>query len=229
MFRQRRRSRSIFCGLIVVLIAATTGSAHAGTWMVNGANVTSKLLPSAGTVEVEEVGVSKERYMTLASKILGISFEDRCTEVLLVGAKLEPEGKITPGSKAKFSGCKGFLEKEPSPACEPKTEGEKGVIRTKALTGSLGTSELVLVPLEGEILKVYEMSKECPLGAKIPVTGQLALNDGNGILSTEKVSHLIESGNATKISVLGNAASISGSAWLELAGEHKGLTWSGLP
>jgi hypothetical protein len=226
------RLSGLGCALLALSILAfgiLPGLANADTWMVNKANVTSTLLPAIQTAEVEEMSGTKEKYMSLTSKVLGVSFEVRCTAVELVGAKLETEGRVTSGSKAKFSGCVTYIKGLLSPPCEPHTGAEKGVIRTKALKGGLSGGVIVLVPVEGKLIKVYEMGEECALGEQIPVEGQLSLKDGNGEIGSEKITHLVESGPSTVLTIFTGPVTLAGSAWLELAGAHKGMTWSGLP
>lgn len=223
----------LWAGLLLIFLQASAGIAQGDTWMVGGANVTSKLTPSLQTAEVEEMPGTGENYMSMKTEILKVKMETRCTGIEIVGAKLETEGRITSGSKGKFTGCTMYINGKLSPPCEPHFLTEKGVIKTVALKGVLSGGVLTLQPVEGTLLKTFEMSEECAVGEKIPVFGVLSLQDGNGIIATEKTTHLIINGPSTSMWVISNvpehAVSLAGSAVLQLTGEHKGLTWSGLP
>ncbi len=213
------------------MLGAETGVAHADTWMIQGAKVTSELKPTVQTKEVEEISGKKERYVAMASEILKVKMEVRCTGIELTGAKLEVGGAITTGSKARFTGCIMFVNGKLTPACEPHTKAEKGVIVTKELMGSLVSGVLHLKPVSGEILKVFEMSEECAVGEQIPILGTLSLKEGSGEIANERITHLLEEAPETAMWVISKTLeheiTLFGSAVMELSGVHKGLTWSG--
>jgi hypothetical protein len=215
--------------LTLVFFAIAPHAAIADTWSVEGIDVTSEPGPGLQAVEVEEVSETKERYLSMATKLLGATIENRCTEVKFLGAALGPEGTITVGARAEFSGCSFYIEGTLAPECEPHSPGSNnGVIVTHELKGSIGKEILTLSPRVGNVLKAYKTGPECPIGEEIVVWGSLLLRDVNEEIGVEEPTHLIE-GVGTSITVFSNPVTLTGSAVIGLSGESKGLKWSASP
>jgi hypothetical protein len=170
-----------------------------------------------------------------------------CTNVAFVGnPKLQLEGKVSP-AKVTFTGCITKLNTVTSAPCKPHSKGAaegtittetgKGLIQLSAGAGSEGAT--LITPETGEtfvtiVLGVEGEKNECAIGEKLPVSGKLGLADCNKKFSTEEPEHLIvESTTLTDLWVLNKTAehkaTIDGSAWVKLGGEHEGLKWAGLP
>jgi hypothetical protein len=221
-------------GLCVILLgvmafAADATHAESGAkWLIEGVDAAS--LPASIDAEIEYSSGS------LLTEILGIAVEILCTEGKLVGMKLEGEGKVTNGGKAKFFGCSVDLEGSPS-ACTPHSIGAPvATIETNNLKGLLalvlaGVASTVVVAKEGTTLANIDMGEECPVGENVPVRGTLALADSG--LATQSVNHLVvENASHSDLWVLSKTAehkaTLDGSAWIFLqGGEHLALKWSG--
>jgi hypothetical protein len=229
------RNRSKAFGLLVLIVCAVTlgtGSAQAevgASWKVEGAKVTSSLLPALAVKEVEAGG------LTLLTKIAGIKVEVSCTSLQPVGIKLETEGKLTNGGQLRFFGCLTKLNEKSNSQCEPSNEGkEPGAILTKPGKGLLVLIEskgvIQIEPKEGETLATIETGEECAVGQKINVIGKLTLKDS--ALGTEVDTHLFAEGATTELWVNSKTAehkaTIDGSAIIRLAGTHTELPWSGV-
>ena len=65
----------------------------------------------------------------------------------------------------------------------------------------------------------------------MPLIGRLTLSVSN--LGNEEAAHLFTQGPLTELWLISKTeehkVTLDGSGMLELAGEHKGLTWSGVP
>jgi hypothetical protein len=200
-------------------------------WKVAGANVTSTLLPALQITQIENNTIS-----VLTRVIFNI--EILCTGIQIVGAKLEVEGRITPGFKIKKTGCNNKIEGKLSKTCIPSSAGQPaGTVETVGLKGLLvlhGTEGLIRIePLEGENLIVYKFGEECALPESMPLKGKLFLTDCQGALGTEQVTHLFSQGALTDLFMLSktaeHAATVDGSLIFGLTGAHAGLAWSGIP
>jgi hypothetical protein len=197
------------------------------SWNVKGTPVSTKLLPALSVTEVE--GGSE----SILSEVLKQKFEKLCTGMELIGAKLEPEGKITSGAKVKFTGCIIKLNGKISPPCEPHTGAEKGVIVTKPAKGLLyldgEEGALFIEPVSGETLVTVELGEECSIGEQIPLFGRLVLNIPK--YGTEATTHLLTGSSISELWLISNTAehkvTLDGSGVVALSGEHKGLEWSG--
>jgi hypothetical protein len=153
------------------------------------------------------------------------------------------------GSTIKFSKCTTDLNGSPVPGCIPTDPvGGPGTIITKpghALLKlhKLGTGTLddlvEILPdtgLGGEFAKIV-LPAGCVIGTSVPVLGRLFLRDCEDLALTHLVEHLVESdATTTKLTRLfvisdtaEHAATLLGSAWARLTGEHEGLKWSGDP
>jgi len=151
------------------------------------------------------------------------------------------------GSKIKFSGCTTDLNGVPAPECTPEdksAEGGKGTILTKLIHGLLKLHVLAsdevkddvvkILPDEGEILATISLPAGCPEGTSVPVIGALTLKDSENLALTHIVEHLVEAFlPLTELWTISKTeehrATLLGSAWARLTGEHEGLKWSGDP
>lgn len=194
--------------------------------MVNGAKVTSSLLPALAVKEVEAGG------LTLLTKVAGIKVEVSCSTVQTVGIKLETEGKLTSGGQLRFGGCLTKLNEKSNSQCEPSNEGkEPGAILAKPSKGLLVLNEskgiLRIEPKEGETLATIETSEECAIGQKIAMIGTLTLKDS--VLGTESETHLFIEGPATELWAISKTAehkaTVDGGAVVRLTGTHSELPW----
>jgi hypothetical protein len=237
MFGVRRAHGGL--GVIAILLGLsvlTSSSAQAevgANWKVKGSNVTEKLSPAIGVREIEKIAGTEERYVGFLSVIEGVKVDFRCTGMSAIGAKLETEGRISSGMKFRFSGCV-FVEKGMiGTRCNPLYEGkEKGVIVTNALKGLLvlheGKGLLSFEPVKGSTFTFIEFGEECALPSSWGFIGKLALKDG--ALGTESVTHLFAEGPLSTLALSGIVpTTFCGSVVWELTGEHKGLSWSGIP
>jgi hypothetical protein len=193
----------------------------------------------------------------LHSEILKIKTLFLCTTIEAVNAKLQEEGiignevitnastklKEGRGSKVKFSGCTTDLNGTTTPACIPTDPvGGAGTIITNLGHALLklheGSDIVKILPDEGETFATISTGpatgNECPIGTKVPVIGSLALKDCENLALTHLVEHLVEQFTPlTKLWTISKTveheASLLGSAWARLTGEHEGLKWSGDP
>lgn len=212
------------------------GGMTAGTpaWLVVDSKTAGALLESfkaALSGKAEAGGIS------LLIKLVGIPIKISCTTAELVGASVEPEGKVTSGFKAKFTGCQ-FLNastSEPIEECLAKTVGSPaGTVETAALKGELVKGSLLKVtPKEGTVFATLAVGESCVLASEIPVSGTLFLKDGNGTLSTHATEHLAKQGAGTELWVGTKTAehletSIDGGILASLTGEYAGRSWGGM-
>ncbi|HWI97054.1 MAG TPA: hypothetical protein VNS60_13395 [Solirubrobacterales bacterium] len=199
------------------------------SWTVNGSEVTSKLLPLLSIREIEGNDES------LLSEVAKIKVEKLCTNAELIGAKLEPEGKVSAGAKVKFSGCVFKLNGTVTPACKPHSKGaEPGVIITNEAKGQLSLEGeegiLRLQPVTGEVLVTVELGEECAIGEQMPLIGKLVLTISKS--TTEAKEHLVAGSALSELWLISKTEEhkvlLDGSGILELTGEHKGLAWRGI-
>jgi len=80
------------------------------------------------------------------------------------------------------------------------------------------------------------MGEECAIGTLVKVEAKSAgeglwIKDCGGTtgFEEEKVEHLIEEAATKGLIALGQPATIDGSAWIRLGGEHATLKWGGTP
>lgn len=226
--------------LVLGVIMATAAMAHAeagANWMVKGANITTALLPE---LQIDEVESNRTGFSAF---INGSFTEFFCKKAVLVGAKLELEGKITAGTKIKFSECVTKVKGNLFPECEPNAGGtQAGVINTRELKGLINKHKLMtgtvdtvikLSPRTGSKFAEVELGELCSLAEKVSIFGTLALKDCQSELLVEKELHLVEEGPLTTLTapdeLAEHPAVLMGSMILELGGTHKTLKWSGLP
>jgi hypothetical protein len=219
-------------GLLAFMASAASAETGAHIWVVNGSGEKVELSVSGGA-ELETTGV-------LLTEILKIKVAFSCTAGSAIGLKTEANGTIGKGTKIKLSGCTTKLNGTLSSACEPRSQGEAGVILTNAghglvvlhkLESGISDQLFSVLPDEGETAAVIEMGPSCPLGTKVPVIGKGTLKDCEGLFSVNLVKHLAEEGPLTELWVISKTtehkAVIEGSAWVFLTGEHAGLKFSG--
>ncbi len=250
------RSRFGLLSLCAVVFGVLAFSATAAQAEVGAQWLFAKLI-NATEVELIKplpafVQLEKDTKPVLHTKIAGITVLYECENLEATNAKLLANGSIgekegtVKNSRIKFTGCITLLNGAKSAPCEPKFEGTTGVILTKPGHGLIvlhkladGTKdELVQVlPDEGEILATFESGAECAIGAKVNILGKLFLQDcvekGKGLLK-HVLKHLFEvSTILTELFVISKTeehkATILGSWWGFLIGEHKGLHWGGDP
>ena len=101
------------------------------------------------------------------------------------------------------------------------------------LAGGVKDDLLSILPDEGETFATIEMGPECAIGQKVNVIGKATLKDCEGLALTHLVKHLVEVGPLTELWVISktpeHVATILGSVWAFLTGEHVGLKFSGDP
>jgi hypothetical protein len=238
MIRSRLGLKALgLSAMLLGLMAFTASGAQAeatAAWMVNGTNVNATLLPS---IDISEIETGKASLLT---KIAGATVTYTCTGAKLVGAKLEPEGKLTNGGKVLFTGCETFVNGALSAVCVPKSSGKaNGEIESLAGKGLIelnAAKEPVtkISPSSGETFATILHGGECGLPESVPVKGKLVIKDCKKEGKVELVSHLIEQDTTlSHLFVISDtaehAAIIDGSALTALTGAHAGLKFSGLP
>jgi hypothetical protein len=160
------------------------------------------------------------------------------------GGQLAAEGAILLG-RLHFTGCKTLLNGTLSPPCEPHTGASKGLILSLKFTGLIILHKLVkdgkldpvvlLIPdqknAKGEPSgAVIELGEECSIGESVEVTGHLDVWDCKNLLTTHMLEHLVEEFPELRLlRALGQPATIDGTAFVKLIGEHEGFLWAGLP
>jgi hypothetical protein len=228
------------CAMMFSALAFSTTAAQAevgAQWLFAKSDGTLiPFLEATGGSETDVPGV-------LHTKLAGVSVLFSCTTSSNENLKLKANGTIGTGAKIKLSGCTTQLNGVASKACEPNSGGkEPGVIRSNAGHGLLVLHKLPsgviddvfsVLPDVGETFATIEMSEECSIGEKVPVIGKGTIKDCEGLGLTHLLKHLIEVGPLTELWVLSktaeHAATVLGSAWIFLTGEHAGLKASGDP
>jgi len=230
----------VLSGLVLGLMAFAAAGAQAestAAWMVNGSNISSTLLPSVQVKELENKTSS-----LLFTTAGGTKVEILCTSAKLLNAdgvedaKLGIEGKVDPG-KVHFEGCITKLNGTTSANCKPHTGANSGLILTELGKGLIrlhptgGQPVLEVVPTnEKELFVTIELSELCAIGESVPVNGLLFLKDCKTEGKVELVEHLVEElKELTKLTALGQPATLDGSALVKLSGAHAGLKFSALP
>ena len=86
-----------------------------------------------------------------------------------------------------------------------------------------------LAPETGTTFATLNFSgEECSLPEEDPISGVLFLKDGEGKATVHAVKHLVEEGPLTALKVGTSSATLLGSAWLKLGGEHTNLAWAAM-
>jgi hypothetical protein len=183
----------------------------------------------------------------LLTTILKIKTEISCPKFNIEKAKLIKEGTISEGSVI-FEECTTKLNGVANANCVPKTTGRAaGTVATEPATGLIKLHPLIvegkevkdetvlILPINAEMRFVtLLLSEACPIGEKVPISGEFSIKDCEGKFLTHLVEHLVEEfAPLTELWVITNTAehkaTIDGSAWAFLAGEHAGLKFGGDP
>ncbi len=197
-----------------------SGSGSKSSWSLSTANEVTAALPVEVAGKAEKAGT-----LSIANQTFSVSCEKLAPET----AHLEEKG--TGSGRLVFGSCKTLIKGVVSKPCEPFNGTEKGVAKSEALKAQLVSHEgATLVRLEaktGETLVKIHLGEECAVGEEIIVKGAFDAKESNGELEVLKESHLFEEGPLSALKVGANAATVSGSASLSLAGAHAGRWWSG--
>jgi hypothetical protein len=202
------------------------------------------------------VSLTTDTLTILHSEILKIKVLFLCTTIELLNAKLQEEGIIGKevvttgelkegrGSQVKFSGCTTDLNGAEAPECVPTDPvGGKGTIITKLAHALAKLHELKVDGVKHDVIEVLpdtglgttlvimNFPASCPIGTSIPVIGSLALKDCQNLALVHLEKHLLEVFTPlTELFVVSktaeHAATLLGSWWALLVGEHKDFLWS---
>jgi hypothetical protein len=233
------------CAVVFGVMAFGAAGAQAeplANWLIlmaNGEVLTGAQLNATVNAETDKTGI-------LLTKILGIKTEITCPTFEIIGGKLIKEGTISAG-KLKFSGCTTRLNGVTNANCVPHSAGAgAGVVETDTATGLIKLHELKPSGVKDETVlflstredmrfALLEMSELCPIGEKVPIIGgEFSIKDCEGLFLKHLVKHLVEEfAPLTTIWAISKTeehiATIDGSAWAFLTGEHKGLAFAGDP
>jgi hypothetical protein len=238
------RSRIGLLGLCVSIFSLMSFSATVAHGETGAKWLLAK--PLVGLIPFLDASVGAEIDSVMVLHVLrafGVEVLFLCTALQVAGAKLKANGSVGEGFKITFSGCSTDVNGVPNAPCVPtdKVAG-KGKIVTNSLHGLIVLHELApgvkddlfsIAPDTGETLALIEMPVECILGTKAPVFGKVVLEDGEGLALTHLIKHLVKAGPLTELWAFSTApsqkASLKGSAWAFLIGEHAGLQFSGDP
>jgi hypothetical protein len=232
-----------FCAVVLGLMALSTAGAQAeptARWLI--LNSIGEL--KEGSTLHASLGLEAETpTLVLHAEILKIKFLLSCTGIKGVNAKLLAEGSIgesagnVKGSKALFSGCAVDLNGVTEPACTPTDPNDgAGFIVTNPLhallvLGVAGEKLIKVIPDEGETFATIVTGSKCPIGTSDPIIGKLLLKDCENKGSEHLVKHLLEEGPGTELFLASltpeHKATLLGSAWASLVGEHAGLKFGG--
>jgi hypothetical protein len=234
-------------GLSVMAFSASAAQAEPlAVWLILTLNEKKEVtgLKTGAELPAEVQGSLENNDGSLLSKIVGIKIKFLCTAETLIGVKLEKEGKLTEGGKAKLTGCKTFLNEEEAPECETHSSGQPvGTIISNEVKGllvlhepSAGVKEGVMriEPKGGETFVTLTQGAACPIGNNVPVIGKIYLKDCEGKLTMHLVIHLIEELKAlttlwTISKTAEHVATIDGSKLVFLVGPHLNDPWGGMP
>lgn len=228
----------------VMAFGATAAQAEKGAnWLIlmsNGEVLTGAQLNALVVGETDKTGI-------LLTTILKIKTEISCPKFTVEKAKLIAEGSISEGSVV-FEGCTTKLNGVANANCVPHTTGRgAGVVATEPATGLIKLHPLtvegkevkdetvLILPVNAEMrFATLLMSEACPIGEKVPIFGEFSIKDCEGKFLEHLVKHLIEEfAPLTELWAISNTAehkaTIDGSAWAFLAGEHSGLKFAGDP
>lgn len=224
---------------IAALVALSTSSVQAeagASWKLITAkgeliSVTKELLPTVNMVGIE----SGDMALDFTTKG-GTLVKFLCSEINFKNARLEENGTIGGENITEFLKCTTYLNGVLSPACQPRTGSELGVVRSKPLKGLLklyklesGENDPIVLfePVTGTTFLTIGLGAECNIGETCTVTGKNSVKGAKGKFAEETVIHSVEQGPLNELSVLGQPAKVEGAGLLELGGVHKGLKWGG--
>jgi hypothetical protein len=238
-FRASRLMGLLALAFGLMVFSATVAQAEIGAhWRVNGATISSALLPEIQADLENKDGI-------LLTKVGLAKVETLCTSLRYVNAKLHELGRAT--LKIHFEGCITKLNGALANACVPHSPGAaNGLIETNALKALIKLHEpsagvkipvVELLPEAGETFvtliqgKAAPEKNECADGEKFDIKGVLFFEDCLGKGETELEVHLTqEQKSLSKLLYGANPATLDGSANNFLAGAlHKGLSFSGIP
>jgi hypothetical protein len=239
------------CAMVLGLMAfSATGAQAAGTWLIlnsEGKVKTGVELPAVLELEKDKNKEGVEHYI-LHTEILKIKVLFLCSGIKAVNAKIFGAGAIGKGpgeekeSKILFSGCITLLNGVAEPKCLPTdpidgadfivTEFLHGLAALHELTDKTKDDIVLIEPDKfGGPLVVIHFSAGCVIGISVPVFGKFAPLDCENLSLTHLAKHLWEPFlPLTRLWAISDtpehAATILGSVWAKLGGEHAGLLWS---
>lgn len=231
------RSMLGFIGLCVVLgaMALSAGAAQAeagANWLI----LTAGGVPKTGAQLPSVIDSETEGLWYMITHIFGSEVTVLCTAGSLVGMKLEKEGSLTNGGKAKLTGCSVDINGKAASECEVRSPGQTvGTLETNSLKGLQvlvsGSPHIRMQPKEGETLMTMNMGAECPIGESIPVSGPFEYIDCENKFKEHLVKHLFEQTKGPWVlsKTAEHMITFKGSEIFFLVGEHSGLKWSGDP
>jgi hypothetical protein len=226
-----------------------TGAQAEGNWLIlNAVGIVKTGVELPAVLELEkDKNVEGVEHFVIHSEVLHIKTLYLCSNIKLQNAKIFGVGAIgkgpgeESGARLLLSGCKTFLNGAVAPECEPKSSEGAGTILTSAIHGLALLHQLAvsgvkddvikILPDAGETYAVVETGAACPTGSKVPLLGELTLQDCQSLALVHLIKHLLEPFEPlTKLWVISktteHVATLLGSAWAFLGGEHKNLEWS---
>jgi hypothetical protein len=231
---------------MIGIMAVSIGSAR-------GATLSWLILDNAGEatfLNAELAGEKDSLHLTLDGEVGGLKIAVICTSFTPKGVKLEKEGKLTPGSKVVFEGCKVYKEEKDEKELVEQYECSvntgtlpAGSVETGELKGELtliGTKLLTRIePIAGptgNLVTIKFGGTNCVLPLMIVVHGTVYAEDCGNNATTHEVKHLIKAEPTSTALYIGGHSThqlevtkILGSAWIKLAGApHVGLKWAAM-
>jgi hypothetical protein len=239
------------CALVLGLMAFGTVGAQAtvgSKWLIL---TLGGVVKEGSTLHASLDLATESPTLVLHTEILHIKVLFLCTGVDIVPgtAKLLAEGSIgkeagvVSGLQVLFSGCSTDLNGVKIKECVPTdpADGEEFIV-TKLLhallvLGSAGEKLINILPdvvaaePEFALISTGAKGSECPIGTSVPIIGKLFLKDCENKGSEHLAKHLVEEGPGTKLFAIAltaeHAATLLGSAWAFLTGEHSSLKFGG--
>jgi hypothetical protein len=234
------------CAMVLGLMAfSTTGAQAAGTWLI--LNAKKEVKTGVELPAILELEKDSSVYV-LHSEILKIKVLFLCTEIKAVNAKIFGAGAIGKGpgeekeSKVLFSGCKTDLNGVEEPKCIPTDPVDKAGFVVTEFGHALVTAHELADKTKDDVTLIEPdkvggpfativLPAGCVIGTSVPVFGTLALKDCENLALIHAAKHLVEPFlPLTKLYTISDtpehAATLLGSAWAKLGGEHKELLWS---
>jgi hypothetical protein len=233
------------CALVFSLAAVWAGAAQAestgGSWTyISKTTGEGELKTFEGALAEPEIGGEVDTTLILHSEALeGTKVLYECKAFsAAAGSKLKANGVVL--GKLIFTSCEAFLNGVLSKVCEPVG----GTVTTNLIKAQMllhkladGTIHKILIA-EGENAEgkaanfaVIKSTASCALGVNVSVGGKIALEPSNP--TTHEVKHLFkEFAPLMHLWILSDTAehkaSLLGSGWAFLTGEHQGLKFAGL-
>jgi hypothetical protein len=191
-------------------------------------------------------GEKDSTHLVLLTTISNLMLSIVCTNFELIGVNLETGGTLTTGGSVKFTGCEVYSGTFTNPPlsnvltttklpCTLSTSGQAaGTIATNKLKGKLvlNVSKEVLMEVAPEtgtsVATFLFKGSECILPEEDPITGTFFFKDCENKILVHAVKHLIEEGPGTSFKLGTSTATLLGSGWIKLGGEHIGLSWAAM-